>query len=156
MHVTVGDLQAADLERIAWSGSPSHLKNVAGQLERRDRGAVDYLVVRDADGLPIAKGAIDWEEAPNAGTIMQLATREDLQGRGHARRLIAEAEGRIRDRGLRTIRLSVEPDNERARRLYEHLGFRACGEREIGWEHETDDGTIGWYSTVVVDMEKSL
>lgn len=46
----------------------------------------------------------------------------DLQGQGHARRLLAEAERRIEARGLRTARLAVEPDDERVRRLYEHVG----------------------------------
>lgn len=155
-RVTVGDLERPELELIAWSGSPSHIKNVAGQLDRRDRGVVDYLVVRDAEGLPIAKGAVDYEEAPSAGTIMQFATRADLEGRGHATRLMEEAERRIRERGLPTARLAVELINQRARRLYEYLGYRSLGERETGWEHEREDGAADWYSTVVVDMQKQL
>jgi ribosomal protein S18 acetylase RimI-like enzyme len=155
-RVTVGDLQRAELDAIAWSGSASHIKNVAHQLDRRDAGAVDYLVVRDANGAAIAKGAVDYEEAPGSGTIMQLATRSDLEGRGYARLLIEEAERRIRNRGLRRATLAVEPGNERARRLYELLGYQPVGERETGWEHELEDGTPAWYSTVVIDMQKPL
>ncbi|MEA3056084.1 MAG: hypothetical protein QOD30_1516 [Actinomycetota bacterium] len=145
-----------DLDAIGWSGTASHVRNVAGQLDRRDRGVVEYLVVRDERGSPIAKGAIDYEEHPGAGTIMQLATRPDLEGGGLATMLIAEAERRIRHRGFSTATLSVEPENARARRLYEHLGYRPTGERTIGWEHELENGELGWYSTVVVDMEKRL
>jgi ribosomal protein S18 acetylase RimI-like enzyme len=152
----VDDMTRDDLDAIGWSGSPSHVRNVAGQLDRRDRGVVEYLVVRDADGAPIAKCAIDYEEHDGAGSVMQVATRTDLEGRGLATMLMASAEERIRARGLATARLSVEPDNARARRLYEHLGYRAVGEREIGWEHELEDGSLGWYSTVVVDMAKPL
>jgi ribosomal protein S18 acetylase RimI-like enzyme len=154
--VRVDDMRRDDLDAIAWSGSASHIRNVAGQLDRRDRGVVEYLVVRDEQGAPVVKGAIDYEEHPGAGSIMQLATRTDLEGRGLAKMLIGAAEQRMRGRGLATARLSVEPDNARALRLYEHLGYRAIGEREIGWEHELEDGSLGWYSTVVVDMAKSL
>ena len=148
----IDDLTRADLEegRIGWSGSPSHLRNVALQLARRDRGVLEYLVVR-VEAEPVCKGAIDYEEFEGAGEIMQLATRPDLEGRGYATRLIAGAERRIADRGLVEARLSVEPGNERAMRLYLHLGYEPVGEREVGWE--TDDG---WYSTNVVDLRKRL
>jgi ribosomal protein S18 acetylase RimI-like enzyme len=129
---------------------------VTEQLERRDGGHVDYLVVRDEHGQPIAKGAIDYEEFPGAGSIMQLATRPDLEGRGLATALIGAAEQRIRSRGLTTARLSVEPENERAVRLYLHLGYEAAGSREIGWEVEREDGTLGEYRTNVVDLVKDL
>jgi ribosomal protein S18 acetylase RimI-like enzyme len=156
LSVTVDDMRRGDLGAIAWSGSPSHIKNVAGQLDRRDRGIVEYLVVRDQSGAPIAKGAIDYEERTGAGTIMQLATRADLEGRGHARRLISEAERRIRSRGLLVACLSVEPEDARARRLYVHLGYDVVGEREIGWEREREDGELEWHRTTVLDMEKVL
>lgn len=156
MRARVDDMTRDDLDAIGWSGSASHLRNVAGQLDRRDAGVVEYLVVRDEDGSPIAKGGIDYEEHPGAGATFQLATRSDLEGRGFATMLIAEAEQRIRARGLPMACLSVEPDNDRARRLYEHLGYVAVGERQVGWEHELEDGSLGWYSTVVIDMEKPL
>ena len=152
----VDDMTRDDLAAIAWSGSAAHLRNVAGQLDRRDAGVVEYLVVRDENGSPVAKGGIDYEEHPGAGATFQLATRPDLEGRGLATMVIAEAERRIRARGLSTACLSVEPDNARAVRLYEHLGYVAVGEREIGWEHELEDGSLGWYSTVVTDMAKPL
>lgn len=153
---TVGDLTREELQLIGWSGSASHIENVARQLDRRDAGAVDYLVVRDGDGLPTAKGAVDYEEHAGAGTIMQLATRTDLEGRGLAQRIIREAEQRIRSRGLAVAVLSVEPENARARRLYEYLGYEPFGERETGWEHQLEDGTLGWYTTIVIDMRRDL
>ena len=72
--VTVGDLRRDELELISWSGSPSHIKNVAAQLDRRDLGLVEYLVVRDGldpQGLPSIGAALRscpetgpaWDEA---------------------------------------------------------------------------------------------
>jgi ribosomal protein S18 acetylase RimI-like enzyme len=149
--IVIDDLQRDDLARIGWSGSESHLRNVAGQLDRRDRGVVEYLVVK-VDGEPVCKGAIDYEQLEDTGEIMQVATHPDLEGKGYATRLIAEAEVRIAARGVGRALLSVEPENDRAMGLYLHLGYVPVGEREIGWE--TDDG--GWYSTRVVDLEKRL
>jgi ribosomal protein S18 acetylase RimI-like enzyme len=151
--VLIDDLTRQDLDRIAWSGSPSHLRNVAEQLDRRDRGVLDYLVLR-VDGEPVCKGAVDYEEFAGAGEIMQLATHPDLEGRGYATRLIAEAERRISGRGLSLARLSVEPGYERAVRLYRHLGYEPIGERDIGWA--ADDQPGGGYSTHVLDLAKRL
>ena len=154
--VTVDDLRRDEVAGLGWSGSATHLRNVAGQLDRRDAGVVDYLVVRDAEGVPIAKAGIVYDELPGCGVIMQMATREDVQGRGHASRLVAEAERRIAARGVRRAVLSVEPANERAARLYAHLGYRPIGERDVGWDYEREDGVLDHYRTRIVDLAKDL
>ena len=154
--MTVDDLRRADLVRLASWNTRTHLASMERYLDRRDgSGDAEYLVVRGADGDPICKGAVDYAEHPGAGTIVQVATRPGFEGRGLATMLMAEAERRIASRGL-PARLGVEPDNERARRLYEHLGYVAVGDRDVGWEHEHPDGTIGWYSTTIVELEKRL
>jgi len=152
--MTVGDLVRADLARLESWSSATHLKSVSSYLDRRDvDGDVEYLVVRDANGDPVCKGAIDYAEHPGAGTIIQVGTRPGFEGRGLATMLMAEAERRIAARGL-PARLGVEPDNHRARRLYDHLGYVVVGEREVGWDREYPDGTVRWWSTTIVEMEK--
>lgn len=86
-------LRGADLGDIAWSGSASHLENVAIQLQRVERGEVDYLALR-ADGHAVCKGGIDFAQEPDAGTIWQLAAHPQLEGIGLATRLIGELESR--------------------------------------------------------------
>lgn len=153
---TVDDLRRDDLAYIAWSGSAAHLRNVAQQLDRADAGAVDYLVVRTPGGRPVCKGAVDYEEFPGDGSLMQVATHPELQGRGLAQLLVAGAEERMRRRGITTARLSVEPDNLRALRLYEHLGYAPVGRRTVGWEAELEGGELGWYETTVIDLARPL
>lgn len=63
--VEIVPLELADLETIAWSGSRSHLDNVATQLQRVDTGEVEYLVIR-ADGHPVSKGGVDFAKEPGA------------------------------------------------------------------------------------------
>jgi len=151
--VEVTPLQLADLGTISWSGSPSHLENVATQLQRVDSGEVVYLVVR-ADGHPVSKGGIDFAKEANAGTVWQLATHPRLEGLGLATRLIHELELRAVERGVRQFRLGVELDNVRARRLYEHLGYAEIGESEASWEAEAADGSRFLYCTTLTEMAK--
>ena len=152
--IEVRPLTPDDLQAISWSGSPTHLRNVAAQLERVASGEVEYLAVL-VDGHPMAKGGVDFAKEPDAGTIWQVATHEALQGLGLATLLIAALEGRVEARGLTTVRLAVEPDNARARRLYEHLGYRTIGTSEASWEAERPDGSRYVHATTLVEMAKA-
>ena len=71
-------------------------------LDRVESGEVEYLVVRAPSGDPIAKGGIDYAIRPGTGTLTQLATADELQGQGIGAHLIAVAEGRMRERGVRS------------------------------------------------------
>lgn len=129
--LTVTPLLPEELGLIAWSGSATHLENVARQLQRVDRGEVEYLAARAA-GLPVAKGGIDFTKESGAGTIWQLATHPRLQGLGLGARLIRELEARALHRGIRKLRLGVEVENMRAHRLYELLGRQSANRRRRG------------------------
>jgi ribosomal protein S18 acetylase RimI-like enzyme len=151
-ELVVDDLRLEDFDGLASWNSPSHLNSMRGYLARCEQGECEYLVVRDLDGAVLSKGCVEYTESPGAGTLIQLSTISSHEGRGLMTMLIAAAEARIRARGLRRACLAVEPDNTRARRLYDHLGYVAFGERETGWEQEPGV----WYSTTVVDMAKVL
>jgi ribosomal protein S18 acetylase RimI-like enzyme len=151
--VVVSPLHAEALDDIAWSGSSAHLENVARQLHRVATGGVVYLVGR-ADGHAVSKGGIDFEREPGTGTIWQVATHPRLEGLGLATLLIAALEQQAIDRGHHRLRLDVELDNPRARRLYEHLGYRRIGQSEASWEAEAPDGSRYHHSTTVTEMAK--
>ena len=152
-RVELTALDPARIEEIAWSGGGPHLENVATQLQRVDTGEVEYLVVR-ADGHAVSKGGIDFAKEPGAGTIWQLATHPQLEGLGLATRLIHELDSLALTRGANRLRLAVELDNARARRLYERLGYRAKGESEASWEAEAADGSRFLYTTKLTEMVK--
>jgi len=155
--LTIDDLRSSDPERIAWSGTPAHVRNVAAQLERVECGEVEYLAVRLPDGTPIAKGGLDYQAVPGAATIWQLATHQDVQGMGIGTRLIAAAEARIRARGLVKATMSVESGNHRARALYLRLGYVSRGGHSASWEAVRGDGSTPDYSaTSLIEMEKDL
>src|SRR5215469_10516586 len=71
--LTVRDLTDEDLPACAWSGSRSHLVNVAEALERARLGEVDYLAACPPSGLPVAIGGVDYVKSPGAGTLWQLS-----------------------------------------------------------------------------------
>jgi ribosomal protein S18 acetylase RimI-like enzyme len=156
VSLEVTPLTVEEIEQISWSGSRAHLENVVQQLRRVASGEVAYLAVRAAKGFPVATGGIDFAKEPGAGTIWQVATHPRLEGLGLAKRLMEELEARARRRGARRVRLGVEIGNDRARRLYEHLGYEPIGESEASWEAEAQDGSRFLYTTRLTEMVKVL
>lgn len=66
----------------------------------------------------------DYYTERDLGHIADFVVGEEYEGQGIARRLLAAAEQWALEKGYRWLRLSVFEDNERAVRVYEHMGFR--------------------------------
>lgn len=61
--------------------------------------------------------------------LLNITVAPPLQGRGHARALMASLLAHARLHGLHSVWLEVRPSNARARALYAQLGFREAGLR---------------------------
>ncbi|KAA2257541.1 GNAT family N-acetyltransferase [Solihabitans fulvus] len=156
LALTVRDLTEADLGSCSWSGSALHLEAVARALDRARRDEVDYLAVCPPSGLPVAMCGVDYQAKPGAGTIWQLGVHPALQSCGIGTVLIHAAEQRILGRGLRRAELGVEEDNQRARALYERLGYVSYGSEPDAWDELGPDGAVRRYETVCTLMRKQL
>jgi GNAT superfamily N-acetyltransferase len=152
----VDGLVREDLPLLGWSGSSVHLASIGRALDRIESGEVEYLVVRAPSGYPIAKGEIDYTIKPATGTLSQLVTADELRGLGIGAHLIAIAEARMRDRGVRTAELGVEDDNPRARALYERLGYSEVGREFAAWNVEEADGRLVLHETELAVLRKRL
>jgi ribosomal protein S18 acetylase RimI-like enzyme len=152
--LTIDDLRPADLPLIAWSGGATHLESVARYLARVPAGEVEYLAVRTAGGEIMAKGGIDYSEHLGAGSITQLAAK--VTGHGLGTRLIRAMEDRMRARGVATAICGVEPDNRRARALYERLGYRESGRHPASWESQDAAGKRFTKHTTIILLSKTL
>jgi ribosomal-protein-alanine N-acetyltransferase len=62
--------------------------------------------------------------------ILSIAIDPDHRGRGLSRSLLLTHLGHLAGRGVRTIFLEVEENNQPARKLYERVGFAVVGHRE--------------------------
>jgi ribosomal protein S18 acetylase RimI-like enzyme len=154
--LVVDDLNFKDLENIAWSGGPAHPEAVRKALERVSKGEVDYMAIRDASGMPISIGGVDYSIRPGKGSLWQLATREELRGLGIGTKLITALEQRIKDRGLKEAVIGVEVDNPRARALYERLGYILYGQDKESWEEMDTNGEPYTYHADVDLLKKEL
>jgi ribosomal protein S18 acetylase RimI-like enzyme len=123
---------------IAWSRARSSISSFARRAGSRSKGGTDYA------------------EEPGVGTLWQLATAEELQSLGIGTRLIAVAEARMRERGVRVAELGVEDDNPRARALYERLGYREVRRKSAAWDQQDAAGNVTRYETELAVLRKEL
>jgi ribosomal-protein-alanine N-acetyltransferase len=81
-------------------------------------------VGRKVVGFAVSRIAADEAE------ILSIAVAASHRGRGLSRNLLLTHLGHLAGRGVRTVFLEVEENNQPARRLYERAGFGVAGRRE--------------------------
>jgi [ribosomal protein S18]-alanine N-acetyltransferase len=79
---------------------------------------------RKVVGFSVSRMAADEAE------ILSIAVAESHRGRGLSHNLLLTHLGHLAGRGVRTVFLEVEENNQPARRLYERAGFAVVGRRE--------------------------
>jgi ribosomal-protein-alanine N-acetyltransferase len=79
---------------------------------------------RNTVGFAVSRMAADEAE------ILSIAVAESHRGRGLSRNLLLTHLGHLAGRGVRTVFLEVEENNQPARRLYDGAGFAVAGRRE--------------------------
>jgi [ribosomal protein S18]-alanine N-acetyltransferase len=79
---------------------------------------------RKAVGFSVSRMAADEAE------ILSIAVAPTYRGRGLSHALLLTHLGHLAGRGIRTVFLEVEENNQPARRLYQRAGFSVVGRRE--------------------------
>jgi ribosomal-protein-alanine N-acetyltransferase len=79
---------------------------------------------RKVIGFAVSRMAADEAE------ILSIAVAASHRGRGLSRNLLLTHLGHLAGRGVRTVFLEVEENNQPARRLYDRAGFAVAGRRE--------------------------
>ncbi len=75
-------------------------------------------------GFAVSRFAADEAE------LLSIAVEAKHRGRGLSRDLLSIHLGHLAGRGIRTVFLEVEENNQPARRLYQRAGFQPVGRRE--------------------------
>ncbi|MTW16416.1 GNAT family N-acetyltransferase [Rhodoplanes serenus] len=131
--ITVEPLDPADHARvISLRPHPHQAAFVASNAESledaADNPACVPLIIRAA-GEPVGFAMYALDEDDGNYWIYRLMIDARVQGRGYGRAAVIRiVEMLSRIPGCDRVVLGVKPDNERARRLYEAVGFRPTGE----------------------------
>ena len=95
-----------------------------GMLAERNTLVHRLRMGREIVGFAVSRMAADEAE------ILSIAIAPGRRGRGLSRNLLLTHLGHLAGRGVRTVFLEVEENNQPARRLYERAGFGVAGRRE--------------------------
>jgi ribosomal protein S18 acetylase RimI-like enzyme len=107
----------------------------AVRFQEQESGAGDYLVAWIGDEA-VGHTLIRWngsmvgflnDRGVTDPWVEGLAVKRGLWSRGIGTAVMLAAERATRERGFRVIGLAVGVENERARALYERLGYRETG-----------------------------
>jgi ribosomal protein S18 acetylase RimI-like enzyme len=152
-EIRVRPLRASDLDRIFSARSrPSGER----WLDRQAVGAM-AVAVAELDREPVGRVCLDFVELAGLGAARLYAAHVEppFQSRGIGSALIAHVERLALEHGFATVRLEVEKTNQRARSLYERLGYAVVGEQVNRWSYREDGRVV----KVVEDcwtLEKSV
>jgi ribosomal protein S18 acetylase RimI-like enzyme len=133
-------LRRADLDEIFSAGGRPHGDR---WLERQERGDL-HVAVAELEGVPVGRVTLDFVRlAGDAAAHLSAAhVEQPYRSRGIGTALMLHLEEVARGRGFASIRLAVAKDNDRARRLYERLGYDVCGEEINRWSYLDGDRWI--------------
>ncbi len=125
-------MEAAGLKQWHWGVYPTEeliREDVAQGLMyimRVDGTLAGAVSVFDGTGEP-EYDAVPWTGGVNPGYFHRLVIDPPMQGAGMAADMLDDLQQMLRRRGCDCIRCDTALNNRRAIRLYEKMGFRACG-----------------------------
>ena len=102
-------------------------------LNERNTLAHRLRIGRKIVGFSVSRLGADEAE------ILSIAVAETYRGRGLSNGLLLTHLGHLAGRGVRTVFLEVEENNQPARRLYQRAGFRVVGHRERYYQQSGGD-----------------
>lgn len=103
----------------------------------RDGG---FGVVAMLDGRAVAYGGMT--TVLDEGSITNIATLPEFQGRGLGHAVVRALLGEAKKRGIATVFLEVRPSNAPALALYRGEGFTECGRRKNFYRLPTEDAVL--------------
>ena len=92
----------------------------------REQNTLVHRLRQDRKVIGFAASRMAADEAE----ILSIAVAAGERGRGLSRNLLLTHLGHLAGRGVKTVFLEVEENNQPARRLYDRAGFAVAGRRE--------------------------
>jgi ribosomal protein S18 acetylase RimI-like enzyme len=120
-----------DLPALEWMGlHAADRPIIEAAFAAQERGEA-LMLVGESGGFPVAQAWIDFADrgSPEWPHLWAVRVFPPLRGAGLGAALIAAAERHAAERGAHGVELGVEPNNRRARRFYQRLGFEPAGSR---------------------------
>jgi ribosomal protein S18 acetylase RimI-like enzyme len=141
--------QQDDLPKLEWYGQFTHHRNLFRRAFTDQQRGKRLMILADCNGFPIGHIFILFLNTPahnkereKRAYLYSLRVMEMFQGQGIGTRLIHQAEEHITQRACHHVSIAVAKTNERARRLYERLGYGVYGDDPGVWNYQDHLGRM--------------
>ena len=138
----LGDLEQVHQLETSTFPNPWSLKSYRFELERNPASPPWVALLEHADGSSEIVGYIVPWYLPDEIHIANIAVQPRLRRQGIARRLLADALARARQKGLSSATLEVRAGNHAAQALYRSFGFQPLNVRKRYYRDNGEDALI--------------
>jgi ribosomal protein S18 acetylase RimI-like enzyme len=133
---SIRPFKSGDTEAVVALWKACGLTRPQNDIARKLKVNPEWFLVAERDGEIVGTVMAGYEG--HRGWINYLGVAPVLQRGGLGRRLMDEAEARLRAAGCPKINLQVRPDNRAAIAFYERIGFAVEGAVSLGKRLEKD------------------
>ncbi len=152
-----------DLPKLEWFGQYARYRRLFRRTFDEQQRGLRLMLLAEVRDFPVGQVFIHFSDrecrrgqTDARGYLYALRVLEPFQGQGIGSRLIAEAEQVLRARGYRRAVIAAAKGNERARRLYERLGYAVYAEDTGDWDFVDDQGRVQHVHEPAWMMQKQL
>lgn len=134
-----------DLPLLEWYGQYTHFRRVYKRTFADQQAGNRLMLVADLNGFPIGQVFLlfkvpkEHQRDPYA-YLYSFRVMTHLRGMGIGTRLLQFAEQLLIQRGYIWALISATKENQRARKLYERLGYTVFAEDDGKWSYENHEG----------------
>ena len=163
IEITLRLAAASDLPKLEWFGQYAHFRNLYRRSFREQQHGRRLLLLADGNDFPIGHVFIQLQsnnptiaDGSRRAYLYSFRVMEVFRGKGIGTRLLNEAESLVMARGFDRTTIAVAKHNQKARQLYERLGYRIFDQDPGRWRYRDHRGQNQEVNEPCWLMEKSL
>jgi ribosomal protein S18 acetylase RimI-like enzyme len=163
-QVVIRHVTEADLTAMEWEGEYAHYRNMYADAFERALFGRSVLWVSELAGkgllgqvfIQLVCDRPELADGHSRAYLYGFRVREAYRSRGIGSMMMKVVESDLRKRGFRSLTLNVAKDNNRARHLYEKMGFRIVAPEPGIWSYLDDKNIWHTVEEPAWRMEKRL
>lgn len=154
----------SDLPALEWNGQYRHFRQIYQDiymLSMRGEAMIWVAELTDIDLIgqmlvQLKSARSELADGKTCAYIFGFRIKPDYRNYGIGSQMMTRVEEDLKLKGYERILLNVNHDNEKARCLYERLGYRVIGEEPGIWSYIDDKGKRRDVNEPAWRMEKKL
>ncbi len=139
--VLIRHAATSDLKELEWEGEFANFRNVYAEVFDRMQRGLSIMWVADlpAGGIigqvfvQLVSKSAELADGINRAYVHSFRVRPEFQKAGIGSKLMGMVESDLRKRGFNQVCLNVAKNNQKARRFYDHLGYKAISKNSGKW-----------------------